>query len=43
MILKLFSKIILTLGRMLCAFLLIALVIPIAYFAWWAGQSMDRP
>ena len=43
MILKLFSKIILTLGRMLCAFLLIVLLTPIAYFVWRAGQPMDRP
>lgn len=27
---------------MLCAFLLIALLTPIAYFAWRAGQPMER-
>jgi hypothetical protein len=30
---KLFSKIILTFGKMLCALLLVALLTPIAYFA----------
>jgi hypothetical protein len=43
MIAKLFSKIILTFSRMLCALLLVALLTPIAYFAWRAGQPMDKP
>lgn len=43
MIPKLFSKIVLTIGRMLCTLLLVALITPLAYFAWRAGQPMDRP
>ena len=43
MIPKLFSKLILTLGKMLCSLLLVALLTPITYFAWRAGQPMARP
>jgi len=43
MILKLFSRLILAFTKALCAFLLVALLTPITYFAWRAGQPMDRP
>jgi hypothetical protein len=43
MIAKLVSKIVLAFGRLLCALLLVALLTPITYFAWRAGQPLDRP
>jgi hypothetical protein len=43
MILKILSKILYTFCKMLCAMLRIALLTPIAFFAWRTGQPMERP
>jgi hypothetical protein len=43
MITKLLSKIVLAFSRLLYTLLLVALLTPIAYFAWRAGQPLDRP
>ncbi len=43
MIPRIFAKITLAFCKLLCAFLLVALLTPIAYFAWRAGQPMDKP
>jgi hypothetical protein len=43
MIPKILSKTIFTFGKMFCAFLLVTLLAPLAYFARRAGQPMDRP
>jgi hypothetical protein len=40
---KIFSKIIFPFARMVCGLLLVTLLTPVVYFAWRAGQPMDRP
>ena len=42
MILKIFARIIFAFAKIISALVLIALLTPIAYFAWRAGQPMDR-
>jgi hypothetical protein len=42
MIPKILSKIIFTFGKIFCAFLLVTLLTPLAYFAWRAGQPMSK-
>jgi hypothetical protein len=43
MILKIFSTVLSALAKALCLILAITLLTPITYFAWRAGQSMNRP